>query len=100
MHFYSQTYPSVLALPVKTFWLMNGNIDRIQAQKDMRTLTVTSAAQSPGEAAKELRQRLIVEAGTIVKVEGDSVATGGRPYVHEERDEAGFAELKELSKLI
>lgn len=97
MHFYSQSYPAVLALPIKTFWLMNENIDRIQAQKDMRALSVAVAAASPGQAAQDLRQRLIVEAGTIVKVSGEPE---GRPYVHEERDEVGFAELKELSKLL
>lgn len=98
MHFYSQTYQVVLALPIKTFWLMNGNIDRIMAHKDMRSLSVAVAAQANGEAAKELRQRLVAEAGTVVKVKGDTPT--GRPYAHEERDEAGFAELKELSKLL
>jgi len=97
MHFYAQSYPAVMTLPIKTFWLMNENIDRIQAQKDMRSLSISVAATAMGEAAQQLRQRLIVEAGTIVKVSGESQ---GRPYIQEERDEAGFAELKELSKLL
>lgn len=87
----------MMALPIKTFWLMNSNIERIEAQRDLRKLTVANAAQSQ-EGSENCRQRLIVEAGTIVKLEGGP-QRGGRPYVHEERDEAGFAELKELSKL-
>src|SRR3569832_262579 len=97
MHFYAQSYPAVMTLPIKTFWLMNENIDRIQAQKDMRSLSISVAATAMGEAAQQLRQRLIVDASSIVKVSGESL---GRPYIQDERDEAGFAELKELSKLL
>lgn len=70
---------------LKTFWMMSGNIDRIMAQKDMRSLTVAVCGQG-GEAAAEFRQRLVLETGTIVKVQ----------MVHA-RDEAGFQELKELA---
>lgn len=95
MEFYDHTYWQVMDLPIKTFWLMNENIDRIQAQKDMRSLTIAFSAQSQA-AADQFRQRLIAETGTIVKLERGT----GRAFIHEERDEAGFAELKELSKLL
>lgn len=76
----------VKALLIKTFWLMSGNVDRIQAQEDMRSLTVSASSQS-GEGAKVYRDQLVIETGTVVKVE----------RVHE-RDEAGFQRLKELAK--
>lgn len=64
---------------------MSGNIDRIQAQKDMRSLTIAAAAQGEGPA-KQFRQLLVDEVGTIVKVRREH-----------ERDEQGFKELTALS---
>lgn len=64
---------------------MSGNIDRIQAQRDMRTLSISASAQGE-ESAKQFRQMLVDEVGTIVKVQ----------QIHE-RDEQGFQELKALS---
>jgi hypothetical protein len=87
MAFYSQNRKEVLELPLKTFWLMSNNIDRIDAQEDMRSLTIVTVGQS-GEAANELRKSLNVESGMIVKVQ----------EVHE-RDEAGFEELRGLQTL-
>lgn len=91
MAFYRHTYPEALALPLRTFWLMNTNIDRIQAQADLRSLSVANMAQAQEDSAREFRQRLVVETGTIVKLEADSP-------LHATRDEAGFAELKALSR--
>lgn len=81
-------YQGVMDLPMKAFWLMSANIDRIMAQRDMRSLTVAVCGQS-GDAAKEFRQRLEIEAGVIVKLEKASP-------VDCERDEVGFQELKNL----
>lgn len=64
---------------------MSGNIDRIEAQRDMRNLSVNAAGQS-GEGATTYREQLNEELGTIVKV--------GR--VHQ-RDEEGFQALKEMA---
>jgi hypothetical protein len=67
---------------------MSGNIDRIMAQKDMRSLTVANSAQS-GEGAQQCRERLNAETGEIVKV-------AFRP-LEAKRDEKGFAELKAMA---
>jgi len=91
MHFYAQSYAEVMTLPLKTFWLMSRNVDRIQAQKDMRSLTVAVCSES-AEGAATYRQRLVVEAGTLVKLEDQPPA-----QLIDERDEVGFAELKGLS---
>ena len=78
----------VKALPIKTFWLMSNSVERIMAQKDMRTLTVSTCSQN-GEAANECRQQLVLEIGTIAKAEEI-----------QELDSAGLAELKELSERV
>jgi len=93
MHFYGQTYEAMLALPLKTFWLLNENIDRIQAQKDARSLDLARISQAVGDAPQQFRQQLVIEAGTIVKVAEESPLAA-------RRDEAGFAELKRMAKLM
>lgn len=90
LHFYSLTPAQVNALMLKTFWLMALNIDRIQAQNDMRALTVAAAAQST-EGATQVRQRLQVEIGEIVVI--DKVAAS----VQETLDRDGLDELRNLS---
>lgn len=76
-------------LPIKTFWLMSNNIERISAQRDLRSLTVAVCGQG-GEAAHEYRQRLILEVGKIVKLDSNPM--------NAVRDEAGFEELKKLAQ--
>lgn len=80
-----------MRMPVRTFWFMNASIDRIQAQKDMRSLTVAVCGQGGGEAAQTHRSRLVVEAGEVVKLKFDPV----RDAV---RDEEGFSALREMAK--
>lgn len=89
MHFYSTPYAALMEVPIKTFWLMNFNIGRIQAQEDMRSLTVAVCGQG-SEAAEDHRKRLVIEAGTAVKLKDDAVLC-------EKRDETGFATLKEMA---
>ncbi|MDR9847016.1 hypothetical protein [Herbaspirillum huttiense] len=104
VHFYSMSPFEVMELPLRTFWLLQDNIDRIEAQRDMRSLTVGLHQQS-GEAAIALRQRLTVELGSVVKTDMPLAATAPpeaamRPEVaarYTERDEVGFAELKAMA---
>lgn len=77
-------------MPLRTFWLMNKNIDRIQAQNDMRSLVRSVTSQSGQEQIENYRKTLIAETGTIVKLEE------GVTVIEAERDEAGFAELKSM----
>lgn len=71
-------------MPVNAFWLMSGNIRRIRAGEDIRSLMTAAAAQS-GEGIKEMQSRLVLELGEVFKEQ---------PGIHAERDEAGFNELK------
>lgn len=94
MHFFSMSYEAVLRLPLRTFWLLNRNIDRIEARRDMRAMSVAMVAQSDGETANTFRQELVIEAGVIVKLEGE-----GDPAnpLEAKRDEMGFADLKRMA---
>ena len=55
-------------MPVRRFWLMFENINRISAERDLRLLTVMNSAQSH-EAAKETRDSLIAEIGQVSEKE-------------------------------
>lgn len=70
---------------------MNSNIDRIMAQGDMRSLTVAVCGQGGQEAAQDYRQSLVIEVGTVVKLEVNPVRDAGR-------DEDGFAELRAMAQ--
>ncbi len=59
MRFYSTSYQEALNLPLKTFWMMSNNINRIGAEEDIRRLAVTAAASSDKgfKATQEALQR-------------------------------------------
>jgi len=73
-------------MPVRRFWLMTGNINRILATEDMRSLSVYSAAQGQ-EAAEEKRKQLILEIGDVTEVE-------------EKLDKEGLSDLRRMSKQV
>lgn len=85
-------YLEVMQLPLTTFWFMNRSIDRIMAQSDMRAMTVARSVNFDSESSKSYREQLIVEAGTIVKVEEKLES-----LPNASRDESGFAELKMMA---
>lgn len=91
MHFYSIGYDELMRLPIRTFWFINQSIDRIQAQKDMRSLSVAVCGQGGGAAAQEYRQRLVIEQGEVFKLKHDPMIA--------ERDEEGFQALKSMIQL-
>lgn len=53
----------VLKMPLKTFWSANRQIDRLQAERDQRTLQLLLAAQS-GDGAKDTFEALRAELET------------------------------------
>lgn len=90
MHFYGMGYREVLDIPIKTFWMLSQNIERILAQRDMRALTVAVSGQGT-EAAQAHRQNLILEVGTIAKLNVD-------PMRDAQRDEVGFQQLRDMAR--
>lgn len=91
MRFYGLTYAELMATPIKTFWFMNASIDRINAQEDMRSLSVAVCSQG-GEIALNHRERLVLEIGTVVTVTNNPLSA-----VNTARDKAGFADLKAMA---
>lgn len=73
-------------MPIRAFWLMSGNVRRLRAHSDMRSLMVASAAQST-EGVENTQERLILEIGEVAKEPPTSV----------ERDGAGFEELRAMA---
>ena len=90
-HFYAVSPDAVLETPIRRFWFMNGCIERIMAQLDLRALTVAAASQS-GEGAKQYREKLCLDMGEIYVMNEFYDA----PPVSK-RDEAGFQALKDMS---
>ncbi len=87
-------YAEVMRLPLRTFWLMSRNIDRIEAKQDMRAMSVAIVSQSNADGVTQFRKGLVVEAGTIVKLEGEEANAGP---LDAQRDESGFADLKRMA---
>lgn len=84
------TYGDAMKLPLKTFWMMSRNIDRIQARMDMRAFGTAAAAQSTPDYVASYQRRLDDEAGTVVKTKVESPLDA-------KRDEEGFGFLKRVS---
>ena len=73
-------------MPLKTFWLMNENVKRLQAESDLREMAISAVSQNP-EGFSQHQERLVLELGEVVIVE--------RPEVmNAVRDQAGFEELR------
>jgi len=79
------TYREVLDLPLRVFWTMSGKIHRIQAEEDMRRLSLLVSANSTEDAAAR-NEALLDEMGEV----------STQPIVFE-RDEEGFEELRKLA---
>lgn len=90
IHFYGLTQTAVMDMPIRRFWLFAGNVDRIMAQKDLRALLIGASVQT-SEGGKAHQNRLVIELGTIQTVDD-------RSQLYEERDEAGFRELKMMAQ--
>jgi len=62
MSFYSLDYQSMLKLPLRTFWLLSKSINRIEAERGLRSLSIAQASQS-SEGFKAAYKRLEEEVG-------------------------------------
>ena len=78
-------------MPLKTFWLLHKNVDRIEAGGDYRQLqTIVSATSSEGIQAHS--EKLMKIIGTIADIEPQATAIKDDDY-----DRAGFEWLKQTS---
>lgn len=89
MRFYSMPYREVMDLPVRAFWFMSSQIDRVLASESLTSLHITASAQG-GSSYEETKRQLLDVLGTPVRLDV------GRVALQEERDEFGFQFLKKL----
>lgn len=81
-----------MCLPIRAFWLMNSNVGRLLAEKDLRAMSVQSTRHG-GEVLETVRNSLVIEMGDVGK-------TKQVERIDEVRDEQGCAELKALAALM
>lgn len=76
---------------MKMFWLLNNNIDKIEAQQARRSLSVAlcGGMNATGEMVTQLLESLIAETGEVIKMSSNPIANAIR-------DEDGFSELKAM----
>lgn len=69
MHFYAMSYEAVLELPIKTFWLLSSNINKITAERDIRKFNLLLGSQMGGtkDGVTDQLKRLHEEMGTPIK---------------------------------
>lgn len=68
MRHYALGYREALSLPIRTFWLMNATVNRLDAEHSLRMLEVMAASRS-GEGYEGLRESLLKEMGTMMVME-------------------------------
>jgi hypothetical protein len=86
MRHYPLSYEQVMALPVRAFWTLNRNVNRLLAEEDLRALMLHVSRQSAeGCSAYEtkLRNEIFPAADAFDPLKAA-------------RDEAGFAALKAM----
>lgn len=92
MRFFRMSHRQTLELPLKTFWCLNGKIDQIQAEEDMRLFRVMRLAQhGDKEGVEALHDDLKRQMGEPFK--GYSKA---RAKMNETLDREGLDELRQL----
>jgi hypothetical protein len=82
------SYWEVMRLPIRTFWLMSDSINRILAEKDLRSMSIAVSSQG-NESVTKAHSNLVLELGDVIK---------GNP-MNVERDPDAGAKLKALSML-
>lgn len=92
MRFYGLGRRETLELPINFFWFANSVIDRLNAEADLRQSRLHSLPMASEEYHNTVTERLIAEMGVVVKFDGIAPSV-----LDEERDEAGFEELRLLA---
>jgi len=71
-------------MPIKTFWIFLENINRLLAERDLRSLSVNTVSQSAdSETYEKYKKGLLAEIGNTTQVK-------------EKLDRAGLNQLKQM----
>ena len=88
MHFYGFDYQKVLALPIKTFWAIDRQINRVRAEADLRGMRVASTSMG-GEGVQALQEMLLGEMGEPIRLD---------PIKSAVRDTCGVEDLRRMNQ--
>jgi hypothetical protein len=69
-------YQAVLDMPLRTFWLMSNNINRISAEEDIRKLSI-AAGSSSDKGFKATQEGLQREMGDVITRSERTIAKQG-----------------------
>lgn len=90
---------AILKMPLRRFWLLSRNIDRLAAEKDYRAARIACATQSE-EAVGELFGALEREMGRIAVMDEVAQQRGvAKQAYRDELDRDGLHSLKDLGNL-
>jgi hypothetical protein len=84
MEFYNLSDEAILNMPLRRFWLLSGMIQRIEAQRDLRFLTVLRAANAKPDDRRDFERSLVEQVGTIA-------------VIYDKLDRAGLERLRQLA---
>lgn len=89
MSYYGLSYKDTLDLPIDVFWLMNENIKRLEAEKDMRLFmnSINSQYESDSTNSQAYLTKLVEEIG-------DPIKRSGIALEDEKLDSSGLNELR------
>lgn len=82
-----------MRMPLRTFWLLSNNVERIQAQIDLRTmnLRLRTGMSATSDSVGQMYEALIAETGEVVK-------TSVKAQLNAPRDQEGFEKLKAMAQ--
>ena len=91
MHFYGQSHDEVMRLPLRTFWSLNANINRLRAEEQlpMIELFLLGGMGASQEAITALRDHLNKQIGETAK-------TKPKPVKDNQQSQEGIRKLREL----
>ena len=87
----------VLDMPLRRFWLLHRNIDRIAAEEGQRALHIAAMSQS-GEGYSDLMEKLQERVGEVVVFDEDTTEQELKFIPNAERDQEGFNALKMMGR--
>jgi len=100
MRTYAMHIRDTLELPLRTFWMMHRNIDRMAAEQDRRNISVFGHSFSGGEGLERLVEHLDREIGSVVETDDRKPDGQERhPVLDMEFDAEGLNALKGLGGL-
>lgn len=79
-------------MPIKTFWMMHKNIDRLMAEADLRMLSVFAYGQS-GEGIETFSENMRKQMGQVAIIDEVKVA------MSENVDSEGLETLKSMGRI-